>query len=166
MVMDPAEHAPQPGDPAPPVTLPAVNHPEGTFSLEEAVAEGPVVLAFFPLAFTSTCTTELCTFRDDLAAYDALSAQVVGVSCDARPSLRVFAREQGYTFPLLSDWNRTVVPRYGGFHETLVGLREVPRRAVFVVDGGMRVAYAWVTTDADDLPPFDEVKAALERLRS
>lgn len=158
--------APRPGDPAPDLTLPAANHDEATLTLSEHVGEGPVVLAFFPLAFTGTCTTELCTFRDDLAAYEDLDAQVVGVSCDARPSLRAFAEAQGYTFPLLSDWNREVVPRYGGFHDELVGLREVPRRAVFVVDRRMHVAYAWVTDDADDLPPFDEVKAALERLRA
>lgn len=152
---------PDVGEPAPGFELPAANADADRIRLDDAVAEGPVVLAFFPLAFTGTCTEELCSFRDDIGVYQQVDAQVLGVSRDSPPVLEAFARQQGVPFPLLSDWGLEVVPRYGGVHEELLGLPRVPKRAVFVVDRDRRVRFRWVTDDADDLPPFDDVVDAL-----
>src|SRR5260370_409717 len=66
----------------------------------------PLVLAFFPAAFTSVCTTELCTFRDSMARFNALDAQVYGISIDLPFSLKAFAEQNGLNFPLLSDMDR------------------------------------------------------------
>lgn len=149
------------GEEAPDFTLPAANADRDEVTLSRAAAGGKVVLAFFPLAFHGTCRNELCTFRDEVGVFHHANAQVLGVSADSPLTLREFARVEGYQFPLLSDWNRKVIPDYGGFHDELHGLREVPRRAVFVVDEDRTVRYRWVTDDPEDLPPFDAVQGAL-----
>lgn len=159
---NPAETGPQVGETAPDFTLPAANA-EGRdeVTLSEEAASGDVVLAFFPLAFNGACRNELCTFRDEVGVFHHADAQVLGVSADSTLTLREFARVEDYQFPLLSDWNREVVPQYGGFHDEFQGLRQVPRRAVFVVDRDRTVRYRWITEDPSALPPFDAVAEAL-----
>jgi peroxiredoxin len=149
------------GDTAPDFQLPAANHDGDVVHLDEALEDGPVVLAFFPLAFTGTCRDELCTFRDRLGEFEDVGAQVLAISVDSPPALERFAEDEDLNFPLLSDFNRDVTPGYGGFHEDLMGLQRVARRAVFVLDGDRTVRYAWATDDPSDLPPFDEIQGAL-----
>lgn len=148
------------GTTAPDFTLPAANAEADTVTLSEATADGAAVLAFFPLAFTSGCTTEVCTFRDRLEEFEDVGAQVFGISVDSPPTLERFAEDQNLNFPLLSDFNREVTGDFGGFHEDLLGLQEVARRAVFVVDEDREVVFSWVTDDPSELPPFDEVRSA------
>ena len=76
----------------------------------------PVVLAFFPAAFSGVCTKELCTFRDSMAQLGKAQAQVFGVSVDTFFTLKAFQDQQKLTFPLLSDFNKTAIRDYGCFN--------------------------------------------------
>ncbi|HEX5725044.1 MAG TPA: peroxiredoxin [Longimicrobiaceae bacterium] len=151
----------QPGDPAPDVTLPS--HENRQTPLAEAWQDGQVVLFFFPLAFTSTCTEELCTVRDDFRAYEALDARVIAVSVDSPYVLRRFREELGADYLFLSDFNREASRAFGVLREAPVGpgLRHAADRAVFVVAPGGTVKYTWHDTNPSLLPPFDEIKQAL-----
>ncbi|QAA75957.1 MAG: Alkyl hydroperoxide reductase subunit C-like protein [Candidatus Bipolaricaulis sibiricus] len=122
-----------------------------------------VVLAFYPGAFTKVCQKELCAFRDMLANLEALNAQVLGISVDSPWANGAFAAANRIPFPLLSDYTRAVSRQYGGVHEDFAGLPgfSVSKRAVFVVDGGGVVRYAWVSDDPGVEPPYAEIEAAL-----
>lgn len=128
----------------------------------------PLVLAFFPAAFTPTCTREMCTFRDDLPRFEDLGARVVGISVDLPFSLKAFADQLGLNFPLLSDYGRQAVRAFGvedprPFAGLFPGLA---RRAVFVVDAQGRVIYRWVSEDPKVEPPYSEVQAAVTAART
>src|SRR3954468_8369801 len=94
----------------------------------------PVVLAFFPAAFSSVCTKELCTFRDSMARLNEARAQVFGVSVDTFFTLKAFHDQQQLSFPLLSDFNKQAIRDYGVFNEDMIGLKGIAKRAVFVID--------------------------------
>ena len=121
-----------------------------------------VLLLFFPLAFTGTCTTELCSVRDDISAYEDLSTQVLGISVDTPFSLGKFKEEQKLNFPLLSDFNKEVSAAYGAqYEEFVLGLKKVAKRSAFVVDGEGNILHAEVLEEASDLPNFDAIITAL-----
>ena len=91
-----------------------------------------VLLLFFPQAFTGVCTKELCGVRDDIARYSNANAQVLGISVDSIFTLAKFKEEQGYNFPLLSDFNKEVSEAYGCLYETFVfDMKGVSRRSAF-----------------------------------
>lgn len=117
----------------------------------------PVVLAFFPAAFSSVCTKELCTFRDQLAVLNQAHARVFGVSVDTFFALKAFQAAQNLTFPLLSDFNKIVIREYGVFNEDMVGLKGIAKRAVFVVDSQGTVQYREVLDDARNEPDYGKV---------
>src|SRR6516164_6652433 len=94
----------------------------------------PVVLAFFPAAFSSVCQAELCRFRDSMARLDEAKAQVYGISVDTFFTLKAFHDQQHLTFPLLSDFNKEVIHEYGVLNENMIGLKGIAKRAVFVLD--------------------------------
>ncbi|GAB4311658.1 MAG: peroxiredoxin [Candidatus Bipolaricaulota bacterium] len=127
----------------------------------------PVVLAFYPGAFTKVCQRELCAFRDMLANLEALDAQVVGISVDSPWANGAFAAANRIEFPLLSDYSRAVSRQYGGVHEDFAGLPgyAVAKRAVFVVDGAGIVRYAWVSDDPGVEPPYAAVESALRAIK-
>jgi len=124
----------------------------------------PVVLAFFPAAFSSVCTKELCTFRDSLARLNAANAQVFGISVDTFFTLKAFQTDQKLTFPLLSDFNKTAIRDYGVFNEDMIGLKGIAKRAVFVIDRDGIVRHRQVLDDARNEPDYDKVFAALASL--
>lgn len=153
------------GQKAPDFTLPASDGKAvGKFTLSDAVHKGPVVLAFFPLAFTSVCRDELCEFRDGLDRFSALKAQVVGLSVDSPFALNAFSQAEGLTFPLLSDFNKEITTQYGVLYKDLMGFKGVAQRSVFVVDSGGVVRYRWVSENPKNKPDLGEVAAALEAL--
>ena len=151
----------QPGDAAPDVTLPATDRQP--VSLASLWSERPLVLMFFPLAFTSTCTEELCTVRDDIGSYDGLNARVAAVSVDSPYVLNRFRKEIGADYLFLSDFNREASTAFGVLREAPVGpgLRNASDRATFVIGTDGRVKYVWHSTNPSLLPPFDEIKQAL-----
>jgi peroxiredoxin len=124
----------------------------------------PVVLAFFPAAYSATCVEELCTIRDRLAGLSAAPAQVFGISVDSFFALKAFQRDQRLTFPLLSDFNKEIIHQYGVVNEDMIGLRNIAKRAVFVLDAGGIVRYREVLDDARKLPDYDRVFQTLAGL--
>ncbi len=121
-----------------------------------------VVLLFFPAAFTSTCTKELCATRDDMATYNNLNAVVFGISTDAVYSLIRYKEEQNLNFELLADYNKEVSALYEAqYVEFAFGMKGTSRRAAFVIDEKGVIVYAEVLESAGDLPDFEKVKSAL-----
>lgn len=122
-----------------------------------------IVLLFYPGAFTGVCDKEMCNFRDSLTAYNSLNAQVVGISVDSPWANKAFAQHYNLNFPVLSDFDRTVVKQYGILLEGFGGVKgyTVAKRAVFVVDAKGTVSYVWVSEVPGVEPPYDDVKKAV-----
>lgn len=152
----------QPGDIAPDIEL--YDSATEPFSLQDALADGPVVVLFFPGAFTSVCTTELNTVANDYDRYQNLGAQVVGVSTDSPFALAEFKKANGFPFRLLSDHDGAVSAAYGAKYDgdfTAMKLDRVSKRAAFVVGGDGALRYAEVLDNAGEHPDFDAVLGAL-----
>src|SRR5436190_6661253 len=124
----------------------------------------PVVLAFFPAAFSSVCTKEMCTFRDSLARLNDANAQVYGISVDTFFTLKAFHDQQQLTFPLLSDFNKQVIRDYGVFNEDMIGLHGIAKRGVFVIDGAGTIRHREVLDDARNEPDYERVFETLQAL--
>ena len=124
----------------------------------------PVVLAFFPGAFSSTCTKELCTFNGRMDQLNAAHAQVYGISVDTFFTLKAFRDSQHLTFPLLSDFNKDVIRQYGVVNPDMIGLKDISKRATFVIDRGGVVRHAEVLEDARNEPDYAKVKQTLASL--
>src|SRR5580704_14164911 len=140
----------QPGSPAPQFTL--VSDERKEVSLADFKGR-KVILHFFPFAFTGTCTTQLCTMRDNFGYYDGLNAIVLGISVDSPFTLAKFKEEYNYQFNLLSDFNKVVSTAYDCIYEEFVlGLKGVSKRSAFVIDEEQNIIYAEVLEVATDLP--------------
>ncbi len=122
-----------------------------------------VILLFYPGAFTGVCDKEMCNFRDSISAYNSLNAQVIGISVDSPWANKAFAQHYNLNFPLLSDFDRTVIKQYGIVFEGLGGVKgyTVAKRAVYVIDEKGAVKYAWVSDVPGVEPPYDEVQKAV-----
>jgi peroxiredoxin len=126
-----------------------------------------VVLLFFPLAFTSTCTTELCSVRDNYSIYNDLNCVVFGISTDSLFTLGKFKEEQKLNFDLLSDFNKEVSTAFDClYNDFIFGMKGVSMRSAFVIDKEGMVQYAEVLKKASDLPNFEAIKSCLEKLNS
>jgi len=124
-----------------------------------------VLVLFFPLAFTSVCTEELCSTRDNLGVYEKLNTQILAISVDSLFSLEKFKKENDFNFPLLSDFNKDVSRAYGALYENFVlDMNGVSKRAAFVIDKDGTIQYAEVLENAGDIPNFDKVKETLEKI--
>ena len=125
-----------------------------------------VVLAFYPGAFTGTCTTEMCALRDRADQFNALNAQVLGISVDPPFAQKAWADANNLNFPVLSDFNRQVVNQYDVALPNLAGLQgyTAANRAVFVVDKEGVVRYTWVAPSPANEPDYEEVRQALDQL--
>ncbi len=124
------------------------------------------VLLFFPLAFTSTCTVELCNVRDNYAMYNQLNAKVFGISVDSLFALGKFKQEQNLNFDLLSDFNKTASIAYQCLYpEFGFGMQGVSKRAAFVIDKDGFLKYAEVLENAGSLPDFEAIRKTLESLK-
>jgi peroxiredoxin len=124
-----------------------------------------VVLLFFPLAFTSTCTKELCHVRDNISQFNSLDAQVFGISVDSLHTLAKFKAEQELNFPLLSDFNKQVSKAYDTIYEKFsFDMEGVSKRSAFVIDGNGVVQYAEVLENAGELPDFKAIEQTLGQL--
>ena len=121
-----------------------------------------VLLLFFPFAYTGVCTKELCMMRDSLAEYEGLDAQILAISVDSPFTLAQWKAEQGFNFPMLSDFNKTVSKKYDALYkEFALELKGVSKRAAFVVDSNGILQYVEVLENAGELPNFEAVKQAL-----
>jgi len=125
-----------------------------------------VVLLFFPQAFTGVCTEELCAVRDSLHVYETLNAKVFGISVDSVFTLAKYKEEQGYNFPLLSDFNKEVSMAYGSIYETWIfDMKGVSRRSAFVIDREGVIRYAEVLDNPGLQPDFNAIKQTLGSLQ-
>src|SRR5688572_1297762 len=150
------------GAKAPDFTLP--NQDREPVTLSEQLKSGPVVLAFFPAAFSSTCTTEMCTFRDSAAEFNKTHATVLGISVDSFFALKAWKDAEKLNFPLLSDFNKTAIRQYGVVNPDMIGLKDISKRAVFVIDKTGVVRHREVLEDARNEPDYGKVKQALGAL--
>ncbi len=122
------------------------------------------VLAFFPGAFTSGCTKEMCTFRDQLDLFNKLDAQVFGICVDGPAANKAFMEHNKLNFSVLSDFTREASKKYGGVHENFWDVKgyDVAKRSVFVIDENGKIIYSWITDNPGDQPPFDEIRDVLK----
>ena len=130
-------------------------------SLSDNAGKKKTVLLFFPLAFTSVCTDELCTVTAGLDKYENLNAAVWGISVDSPFAQEAFANASGIKIPLLSDFNKEVSKAYDVLYEDLLGLKGVAKRSAFVIDEDGKILFSSSSDDPKQLPPFDEIMAAL-----
>jgi peroxiredoxin len=150
------------GSKAPDFTL--TNSDKQAVTLSEHFGK-PIVLLFFPLAFTSVCTAELCSVRDNITFYNQTNATVLGISVDSPFTLAKFKEEQKLNFQLLSDFNKEVSGAYGSLYENFVlGLKGVSKRSAFVINTEGTIVYAEVLENAGDQPNFNAIEDALRAL--
>ena len=153
------------------------------FTLSTKTADGPkqiklsanfgkknTLLLFFPMAFTGTCTTEMCGVTMDLAAYSSLNAAVYGISGDNPFAQEAWAQKEKIQVPLLADYEHKVANAYDAVYDSFLpqmnlGMGGVPKRAVFIVDRQGVIQYAECDDDARALPNFEKVKAKLAELK-
>ena len=153
---------PQPGQTAPDFTLYDSEKKQVTLSAQR---ENNVLLLFFPFAFSSTCTEELCSVRDNLKMYEALDVQPFGISTDSLYSLKRFKEEQRLNFPLLSDFNKEISAAYGSLYENYgYGMKGVTKRAAFIIDKDGVVQYAEVLENASNQPDFEAIRVKLREM--
>ncbi len=152
------------------------------FTLSTKTAEGPkkvtlsdnfgknhTLLLFFPMAFTSVCTQEMCDISNGLQAYQSLQACVYGISGDNPFAQEAWAQKSGITVPLLSDYEHAVTTEYGVAYDSFLpqlelGMGGVPKRSAFLVDKAGIVQYAEVNDDPKQLPDFAAIQAKLATL--
>ncbi|MDI9860676.1 MULTISPECIES: redoxin domain-containing protein [Flectobacillus] len=152
----------QKGDKAPAFTL--YNTEKAEISLADYQGKN-VVLLFFPFAFTSVCTAELCEMRDNILTYSSLKAEILAVSVDSLFTLGKYKEEQNLPFHLLSDFNKEVSTAYESIYDTFAfGTKGVSKRSAFVIDAEGIIQYAEVLENAGDIPNFANVKETLASL--
>jgi peroxiredoxin len=152
----------EPGQPAPDFTL--YDSEKKQLTLSDLKGQN-ILLLFFPLAFTGTCTAELCSVRDNIAAYNKANAKVLAISVDALHSLAKFKAEQQLNFTLLSDFNKEVSAAYGSLYEMFgYNMKGVSKRSAFVIDKERIVRYAEVLENAGALPDFELINKTLTGL--
>jgi peroxiredoxin len=152
----------QVGSPAPQFTL--FNSEKQEVSLSQFLGKNVVIL-FYPQAFTSVCTAELCSMRDNLKDYEALNAEVLAISVDSVFTLDNWKTQQGYNFQMLSDFNKEVSTAYETIYETFAfGMKGVSKRSAFVVDATGVIQHAEVLDNAGEMPDLEQIKAVLSTL--
>lgn len=134
-------------------------------SLEDFKGKNVLIL-FFPLAFTSVCTKELCSVRDNISMYNNSTAQVLGISVDSLYTLNKFKEEQHLNFPLLSDFNKEVSKAFDVLYDTFPAfeMHGVSKRAAFVIDKEGIIQYVEVCATPGDMPDFAAINEVLTRL--
>lgn len=121
-----------------------------------------VLLLFFPLAFTSTCTEELCQVRDNLTFYNNFNSKVLGISVDSLYTLAKYKAEQKLNFPLLSDFNKEVSTAYNSLYNTFsYSMQGVSKRSAFIIDKDGILRYVEILENASEIPDFNNIEKVL-----
>jgi len=151
------------GQPAPDFTL--YDSTKNKITLSNMKGQN-VLLLFFPLAFTSTCTAELCSVRDNISFYNNVNAKVFGISVDSLHTLAKYKADQNLNFTLLSDFNKDVSSLYGSIYDTFgYNMKGVSKRSAFVIDKDGIVRYTEVLENASEQPNFKNITLILEGLK-
>jgi peroxiredoxin len=158
------------GDKAPDFTLVTLtaNGPE-LVTLSDLIGKSSIVLLFVPMAFTGVCTAEFCDISNGISEYDALDAKVLGISGDNPFAQDAWAKKEGITITLLSDYEHTATEAYGVAYDQFLPEKNlimggVPKRSAFVIDKAGIVQYAEVQEHPKDLPDFESIKSTLRSL--
>jgi peroxiredoxin len=152
------------GDTAPTFTATRGTAEHESFDLDDHLGDGPVVLAFFPGAFSPICRNEMLAFQEHLGDFHDAGATVFGISADSPFSQGAFSEEHGLEFGLVSDMGGGVIEAYDlSIDIPDLGLHGIANRAVFVLDSGGTVTYHWVADDPTNEPDYD---AVLDAVRS
>jgi peroxiredoxin len=151
------------GSKAPDFTL--VNQDREPVKLSEQVGSGNIVLAFFPGAFSGVCTKEMCTLRDSMSQLNGMGAKVYGISTDTFFTLKAWGDQQKLGFPLLSDYNKEAIKAFDVVNPDMVGLKNISKRAVIVVDKSGVIQYREALDDARNEPDYGKLKDALGKLQ-
>lgn len=130
-------------------------------SLSTFQGEQNVLLLFFPLAFSDTCTEELCNARDNMKLYESLKAKVIAISVDSFFCLRAFKKAENFNFTLLSDFNKKISKKYNSLYDIFHGMRGVSKRASFVIDQEGIIRFKEILDDAGKLPDFKSIQKTL-----
>ena len=152
------------GKPAPDFTL--YESTKNKITLSDMKGQN-VLLLFFPLAFTSTCTAELCSIRDNISFYNNVNAKVFGISVDSLHTLAKYKADQNLNFTLLSDFNKEVSSLYGSLYEMFgYNMKGVSKRSAFVIDKDGIIRYAEVLENASEQPNFKNITLTLGGLKN
>jgi glutaredoxin-dependent peroxiredoxin len=124
-----------------------------------------LVIAFFPAAESPVCTSEMCSFRDSQKELMELDAKIIGISVDGPFANKAFSRNRQLTFPLLSDYKRETINRYGIVMNNLSNLKDydAAKRSIFIVDPNGKIQYEWVSDNPLVQPNYEEIKSSLEK---
>ena len=159
------------GSKAPDFTLPTKT-PDGPrpVRLSENFGSKNTLLLFFPMAFTGTCTQEMCSVSNGLGGYANLNCAVYGISGDNPFAQEAWAQKEQIKVPLLSDYEHRVAQDYGVAYDSFLpqlnlGFSGVAKRAAFLIDRDGIIQYAEVRDDARELPNFQNIKSKLAELK-
>lgn len=128
----------------------------------DQIRDGKVLILFFPLAFSSVCTDEMCHYRDNMKLYNSLNANILAISVDSFFTLREFKRINNLPFTMLSDFNKEVSRQFDVLYEDHFGMKGVSKRSAFVINQDRVVEYAEVLEDSGSLPDFKAIQKAIE----
>ena len=149
------------GDTAPDISATIGTSDHEPFELADALGEGPVVIAFFPGAFTPPCSNEMIALETHLDRFEDVGATVYGLSADSPFSQGAFREEHGLSFDLISDMGGDAIADYGLEMDIPdLGLYGIANRAVFVLDADGEVTYTWVADEPTQEPDYDELVEA------
>jgi peroxiredoxin len=133
--------------------------------LRRNVGKGPTVILFFPLAFTGTCTDEMCKVTNDFESYKSLGADVIAISVDSPFAQEAWAKMNQIGITVVSDFNRVAIKAFKVIDNKVIaektGLQKVAKRAVFVADKAGNVVHVEAKRDPSQLPNFAKVKRAI-----
>lgn len=149
------------GDKVPPFSLP--HKPKEMTDVGQYIGKEPVVLLFFPFSFSGVCTKEMCHMRDTWSQWTKLGVKVFGITIDSPFVTDLFRTQNNIPFPILSDFNRDVAKQFDVLHAELMGLKDITKRAAFVIDADGKIVYDWVSDDPGQMPKFDEIEAAVKK---
>lgn len=126
-----------------------------------------LVIAFYPGAFTSVCTQEMCTLRDTITRFEELRSGVVGISVNDPFTNAAFAEKNGISFPLLSDYTRETAKAYDVLMDNFAGMSgyTAAKRSVFIADKEGIIRYKWVSEDPGVEPDYQAIQRALEKIK-
>ncbi|MDX1619109.1 MAG: redoxin domain-containing protein [Balneolaceae bacterium] len=133
-------------------------------SLTDLAGEKNLVLLFFPLAFSSVCTRELCQTRDNMKLYESLDAEVAAISVDSFFTLREFKKSNNLNFTLLSDFNREVSKIYDTLYDDYFGMKGVAKRSAYVIDREGVIRYSEVLENSEHIPDFNALQQTLQSI--
>ena len=131
-------------------------------SLKSVTEQNKALILFFPLAFSSVCSAEMCNTRDNMKLYNSLNVNVLGISVDSFYTLREFKKYNNLNFTLLSDFNKVVSSQFNVLYEDFYGMKGIAKRSAFIINQDLMVEYSEVLEDASKQPDFKAIQSALK----